>query len=316
MATAAICLMGPTASGKTALAVALARRFPVAVISVDSAMVYRGLDIGTGKPDRALQAEVPHALIDVRKPEETYSAGEFVRDARAAMAAASAAGRVPLLVGGTHLYFRSLVAGIAPLPNADPAVRAALDADAERRGWPALHADLARADPAAAARIGPNDRQRIQRALEVLALTGQPLSRHWAEAASGGTSGLVRFALLPTDRAELHRQIEARLDAMLAAGFVAEVADLARRPGLQAGPRGGLPALRAVGYRQLWEHVTAAVPLDVARGQALAATRQLARRQLTWLRSEVGVTNLVAGSVAAADAIAAALADAISGPSR
>ncbi|MDR7405075.1 MAG: tRNA (adenosine(37)-N6)-dimethylallyltransferase MiaA [Armatimonadota bacterium] len=168
MGPVAICLMGPTATGKTALAVALARRFPVAVISVDSAMVYRGLDIGTGKPDVALRAEVPHALVDIRDPRATYSAGDFVRDARAAIAAATAAGRVPLLVGGTHLYFRALVAGIAPLPAADPAVRAAIETEAAARGWPALHAELAACDPVAAARIAPRDRQRIQRALEVV----------------------------------------------------------------------------------------------------------------------------------------------------
>jgi tRNA dimethylallyltransferase len=312
MATTAICLMGPTAAGKTALAVLLARRFPVAVISVDSAMVYRGLDIGTGKPDAALQAEVPHALIDIRAPWESYSAGEFARDARGAIEAAATAGRVPLLVGGTHLYFRSLVTGIAPLPVADPSTRAALEAEAEARGWPALHADLARIDPMAAARIGPADRQRIQRALEVFRLTGRPLSAHWAGAAPAVGMEFRRFALVPTDRRSLHDRIAERFDAMLAQGLVAEVA------GLRALPRMSpdRPALRAVGYRQLWRYLAGEEDLPQARARALAATRQLARRQLTWLRGETGVEVLDPGDERHAEPVVRAVADAISGPSR
>lgn len=312
MPATAICLMGPTATGKTALAIELARMLPVALISVDSAMVYRGLDIGTGKPDRAQRAEIPHALIDIRDPETPYSAGEFVRDAQAAIAAAAAAGRVPLLVGGTHLYFRSLVAGLAPLPPADPALRAAIDAEALERGWPALHAELAAVDPAAAARIGPDDRQRIQRALEVLRATGRPLSAHWSPPAAPAGTGFRCFALLPDDRADLHARIAARFDAMLAQGLVGEVAALAARPGL----RPELPAMRAVGYRQLLEHVAGRATLAEARDRAVAATRQLARRQLTWLRGEAGVTPLLPGAPASRAALVSAVADAISVPSR
>jgi tRNA dimethylallyltransferase len=312
MAITAICLMGPTAAGKTALAVAVARRLPVAVISVDSAMVYRGLDIGTGKPDAALQAEVPHALIDVREPWEAYSAGDFARDARLAIEAAAAAGRVPLLVGGTHLYFRSLVAGIAPLPAADPAVRAAIDAEGEALGWPALHTELARIDPAAAARIGPADRQRIQRALEVYRLTGRPLSAHWQDRPPEPGFRFRRFALVPADRAALHAQIEGRFDRMLGQGLVAEVAALRALPGMSA----DRPALRAVGYRQLWAHVAGEQSLETAREQAIAATRQLARRQLTWLRGEAGVEVLDPADGRASAAVLGAVADAISQPSR
>jgi tRNA dimethylallyltransferase len=312
MAITAICLMGPTAAGKTALAVAVARRLPGAVISVDSAMVYRGLDIGTGKPDAALQAEVPHALIDVREPWEAYSAGDFARDARLAIEAAAAAGRVPLLVGGTHLYFRSLVAGIAPLPAADPAVRAAIDAEGEALGWPALHTELARIDPAAAARIGPADRQRIQRALEVYRLTGRPLSAHWQDRPPEPGFRFRRFALVPADRAALHAQIEGRFDRMLGQGLVAEVAALRALPGMSA----DRPALRAVGYRQLWAHVAGEQSLETAREQAIAATRQLARRQLTWLRGEAGVEVLDPADGRASAAVLGAVADAISQPSR
>jgi tRNA dimethylallyltransferase len=275
-------------------------------------MVYRGLDIGTGKPDAALQAEVPHALIDVREPWEAYSAGDFARDARLAIEAAAAAGRVPLLVGGTHLYFRSLVAGIAPLPAADPAVRAAIDAEGEALGWPALHTELARIDPAAAARIGPADRQRIQRALEVYRLTGRPLSAHWQDRPPEPGFRFRRFALVPADRAALHAQIEGRFDRMLGQGLVAEVAALRALPGMSA----DRPALRAVGYRQLWAHVAGEQSLETAREQAIAATRQLARRQLTWLRGEAGVEVLDPADGRASAAVLGAVADAISQPSR
>lgn len=312
MATTAICLMGPTAAGKTALAVLLARRFPVAVISVDSAMVYRGLDIGTGKPDAALQAEVPHALIDIRAPWESYSAGEFARDARAAIVAADRAGRLPLLVGGTHLYFRSLVSGIAPLPPADPVTRAGLDAEAKARGWPALHGDLVRIDPEAAARIGPADRQRIQRALEVFRLTGRPLSAHWGSPTPATDITFRRFALMPADRGRLHDLIEQRFDAMLAQGLVAEVAALRALPRMTP----DRPALRAVGYRQLWAYLAGEEGLAQARARALAATRQLARRQLTWLRGEAGVEVLDPGDGCHGEPVIRAVADAISRPSR
>lgn len=275
--------MGPTATGKTALAVEMVRRHPrLAIISVDSAMVYRHMDIGTGKPDVATLARAPHRLVDIRDPRDAYSAGDFVTDATAAMAEIRRAGQVPLLVGGTFLYFRSLLGGLSLLPPADPAVRAALDAEAEARGWPALHEDLARLDPAAAARIGPADRQRIQRALEVYRLTGRPLSALQGRSPPGPAHPAVRIALLPTDRAGLHQRIEARFDAMLAAGFVEEVARLRQLPGMVP----GLPSLRAVGYRQIWAHLAGEFSLAEARDKGIAATRQLARRQLTWLRTE------------------------------
>jgi tRNA dimethylallyltransferase len=279
----AICLMGPTATGKTALALEMVRRHPrLAIISVDSAMVYRYMDIGTGKPDAAVLAEIPHRLVDIRDPWEAYSAGDFVADATAAMAEIRRAGQVPFLVGGTFLYFRSLLGGLSPLPPADPAIRAALDAEAEVRGWPALHGDLARVDPAAAARIGPADRQRIQRALEVYRITGQPLSALQGRSPPGPAPRVVRVALVPGDRAELHRRIEVRFDVMLEAGFLGEVERLRALPGMTP----GRPALRAVGYRQLWAHLAGEVSLAEARDRGIAATRQLARRQLTWLRAE------------------------------
>lgn len=275
--------MGPTATGKTALAIEMVRRHPrLAIISVDSAMVYRHMDIGTGKPEPAVLAAVPHRLVDIRDPRDAYSAGDFVTDATSAMAEIRRAGQVPLLVGGTFLYFRSLLGGLSPLPPADPAVRAALDAEARIRGWPALHGELARVDPAAASRIRPGDRQRIQRALEVYRLTGKPLSALQGRRPTGPPPAAVRIALLPGDRAGLHQRIEARFDAMLAAGFLAEVERLRQLPGMDP----GRPSLRAVGYRQLWAHLAGESSLAEARDKGIAATRQLARRQLTWLRAE------------------------------
>jgi tRNA dimethylallyltransferase len=301
MAGRAILLMGPTGAGKTDAALALAARLPVEIVSVDSAMVYRGLDIGTAKPAAAVRARVPHQLIDIRDPAERYSAGEFLRDAEAALAAIRGRGHLPLLVGGTMLYFRALQAGLATLPAADPALRAALEARARRDGWPALHRELAAVDPAAAARIGPSDAQRIQRALEVHALTGTPLSalqRQDLKGASGGE--YLKLVLAPPERATLDAGLERRFDAMLAAGLVAEVAALARRGDLGA----ELPALRAVGYRQLWAHLAGECDLATARSAAIRATRQLAKRQYTWLRAEpaaqwVGGTGAgVAGELA------------------
>ncbi|HZW59682.1 MAG TPA: tRNA (adenosine(37)-N6)-dimethylallyltransferase MiaA [Woeseiaceae bacterium] len=274
--------MGPTASGKTDTALRLAGHFPLELISVDSALVYRGMDIGTAKPDRATRARVPHHLIDIREPEEAYSAGRFVRDALAAIADCRARGRVPLLVGGTMMYFRALTAGIARLPEADAATRAALDAEAARDGWPTLHRQLSAIDPGAAARINENDSQRIQRALEVYRVSGRVLSDWQAGTAAPAGSDFLKIALLPASREEIHRRIERRLDAMLAAGFVDEVARLRARPGLSADS----PAMRAVGYRQLWAHLAGECDLATATGRALAATRQLAKRQITWLRSE------------------------------
>lgn len=280
--TTAVCLMGPTAVGKTGLALALAARLPVGLVSVDSAMVYRGMDIGSGKPPRETLARVPHRLVDIRDPWEQYSAGEFVRDATKAIGEITAAGCMPLLVGGTMLYFRSLLQGLSALPVADPGTRRQLEDQAAVEGWPALHGELRRVDPVAAARIAVSDRQRIQRALEVYRLTGRPLSA--LQVANRVPDGIrfLKFAVLPGDRQGLHERIAARLQGMVEEGLVAEVEGLLAMPGMDAGS----PALRAVGYRQICAHVRGDTGLDEARRQALAATRQLARRQLTWLRQE------------------------------
>jgi tRNA dimethylallyltransferase len=277
-----ICLAGPTAAGKTALAVALSQRLPIDIISVDSAMVYRGLDIGTAKPDRETQRLAPHALIDIREPSETYSAGDFRSDALRLIQASHARGRLPLLVGGTMLYFRALRRGLADLPGRDPRVRAELDARAQHFGWPALHRELARVDPVAAERINPQDRQRIQRALEVHQLTGIPISTLQARSGSPPALRFHAIALLPGDRAALYRRIEQRCDAMFAAGFVAEVARLRDLPNM----RSDLPAMRAVGYRQVWELLDGDGDLTQARDNVSLATRRYAKRQLTWLRGE------------------------------
>jgi tRNA dimethylallyltransferase len=283
----AVLLMGPTGSGKSALALALARIFPLEIVSADSALVYRGMDIGTAKPTAAERAVVPHHLIDVCDPAEPYSAGRFQRDALALIDEIRARGRIPLLVGGTMLYFRTLQRGLAPLPAAHPGVRARLDARARQLGWPALHAELARLDPTAAARIRPADGQRIQRALEVLELTGEPLSALQQRVIGTGLR-LHTFALLTVGREELYRRLDARLEAMLAAGFLDEVRRLRERGDLDP----DLPSLRAVGYRQLWAHLQDRTPLADAMTAAKRATRNLAKRQLTWLRSETTVTWL------------------------
>ncbi|WP_283255877.1 tRNA (adenosine(37)-N6)-dimethylallyltransferase MiaA [Dyella humicola] len=280
----AIFLMGPTASGKTALACALSERFPVDLISVDSALVYRGMDIGTAKPDQATLARYPHRLIDIRDPAEPYSVADFRADALAAMREITAQGRVPLLVGGTGLYFRALQQGLSQLPEADPAIREQLSAEAALLGWPAMHERLAQLDPAAAARIGANDAQRVQRALEVIQLTGRPLS----EQQRGGSGErfpwrVLKLALLPADRAPLHERIAQRFDAMLADGFLDEVRALRVRGDLHA----DLPAIRAVGYRQAWEHLDRQTDAAEFRDRGIFATRQLAKRQITWLRSEL-----------------------------
>ncbi|MEP7044000.1 MAG: tRNA (adenosine(37)-N6)-dimethylallyltransferase MiaA [Dokdonella sp.] len=279
----AIFLMGPTATGKTALACDLAERFPLQLISVDSALVYRGLDIGTAKPDAQTLARHPHRLIDIREPAQPYSAAEFRTDALVAMREIGAAGRVPLLVGGTGLYFRALEHGLSTLPDGDSEVRALLAAEAARSGWAALHARLAIADPAAAARIRPADTQRIQRALEVITLTGRPLSEQL-----GGERGrlpwrVLKLALVPADRAPLHARIAQRFDAMLAAGFLDEARRLYDDCALQP----DLPAMRAVGYRQALAHLGGAIDHATFRQQAIFATRQLVKRQTTWLRSEL-----------------------------
>jgi len=276
-----LCLAGPTASGKSAaalaIAAALAPRRAVEIVSVDSALVYRGMDIGTAKPSAAERAAVPHHLIDIVDPAERYSAARFVADAGAAIVAIRQRGSVPLLVGGTMLYFKALFDGLDALPEANPAVRADIEARAERTGWPALHAELAAIDPATAARLAPNDSQRIQRALEVHRVSGRPLSA-WHSPPDGRTPPLI--ALEPNDRAWLHARIGERFTTMLEAGFVDEVRRLRTRSDLHA----GLPSMRAVGYRQAWSALDGD-DLGPLAAKATAATRQLAKRQLTWLRS-------------------------------
>ncbi|MBC2731476.1 tRNA (adenosine(37)-N6)-dimethylallyltransferase MiaA [Thiobacillus sp.] len=284
----AIFLMGPTASGKTALAVGLVERFPLEIISVDSALVYRDMDIGTAKPDAATLARAPHHLLDIRDPTETYSAAAFCDDARRLMADIAARGRVPLLVGGTMLYFRALLQGLDDLPRADVALRKELEAQAAARGWPALHAELAAVDPATAARLAPNDSQRIGRALEIFRLTGTPMSALLDRAQSELPYRVLQLALIPSDRAVLHQRIAARFDAMLADGLLDEVETLRRRYALNA----DLPSMRAVGYRQAWAYLDGEIDLKGLREQGIAATRQLAKRQLTWLRSWPDVVEL------------------------
>jgi len=280
---APIGLAGPTASGKSAIALALARRWPLEIVSVDSALVYRGLDIGSAKPSAAERAAVPHHGIDLREPGEPYSAAAFVADSTRAIDDIRSRGRAPLLVGGTMLYFKALIDGLDPIPPADPALRRAVEAEAAARGWPALHGELARVDPATAARLAPTDAQRIGRALEVWRASGQPLSSFHSRP-RGGTP-LTLIALEPASRARLHARIAERFDAMLAAGFLDEVRRLRATPGVQA----DLPAMRAVGYRQAWEALDEGLDSDAllarVRERGIAATRQLAKRQLTWLRS-------------------------------
>jgi tRNA dimethylallyltransferase len=302
----AVCLMGPTCTGKTALALQLATRFPVEIISVDSALVYRGMDIGTSKPTVTERASVPHHLIDICDPSDPYSAGRFRRDALACIDAIRGRGRVPLLVGGTMLYFRALTHGLAPLPEADPDIRTALDAVAQTSGWPALHAELAERDPVAAGRIQPLDAQRIQRALEVLQLTGERLS-DLQRLAEPAPYRLARVALVPVSRPELYQRINARFDAMLAAGLLEEVQRLRARGDLDP----DLPSLRAVGYRQLWQHLEGQVPFEVAVEEARKATRNLAKRQLTWLRADPEIAWVPSLEAADLVPISAALTSAV-----
>jgi len=286
----AIALMGPTAAGKTALALDWAARFNGEIISVDSALVYRGLEIGAAKPSAEERARVPHHLLDVREPWQTYSAAEFARDARSAIAGIVSRGRLPILVGGTGLYFRALLRGLSPMPEANTGMRAEIAAEAAARGWPALHAELAAIDPESAARIQPSDPQRIQRALEVWRLSGMPMSE-WQRLPPVQPRVPVRvlkLVIAPDERAVLHTRIEQRLDTMLAAGFLDEVRTLRAMPELTAHPAPlVLPALRAVGYRQAWEHLDGQYDVSEFRARAIYATRQLAKRQLTWLRGEL-----------------------------
>lgn len=287
----ALALMGPTASGKTALALEWAGRLGGEIVSVDSALVYRGLDIGAAKPSAAEQAAVPHHLLDVRDPWQTYSAAEFAADARVAIDGIVARGRLPILAGGTGLYFQALLHGLADMPGADPALRAQLEREAETRGWAALHAELAAVDPTAAARIHATDAQRIQRALEVYRGSGRPISEWQREAVRERLPlRVLTLVLAPKDRAVLHARIERRFDLMLEQGFLDEVRALRALPQLAAHPAPlDLPAIRAVGYRQAWEFLDdgEAGPAGF-RERAIAATRQLAKRQTTWLRGELG----------------------------
>ncbi|MCY3813715.1 MAG: tRNA (adenosine(37)-N6)-dimethylallyltransferase MiaA [Gammaproteobacteria bacterium] len=293
-----IALMGPTASGKTSAALAVADRGRFDLVSVDSAMVYRRMDIGTAKPSPEILAQYPHALVDIIEPAESYSAARFVADADAAVAQAFAAGRTPLLVGGTMLYFRAFKHGLSTLPAADRAIRRRIAAQASEVGWPTLHARLARRDAKAAAHIDPNNGQRIQRALEVLEVTGRSITEAWSESVPCATERLdcelVEVAVVP-DRATLHESIACRVDAMLARGLVAEVAALRDDAALTA----DLPSMRAVGYRQVWRHLDGEYDRQEMVERIRAATRQLAKRQLTWLRRWPGLARTVDGEAAA-----------------
>lgn len=283
--------MGPTASGKTTLAVELVKRYPMEIISVDSALVYRDMAIGTAQPDAQVLAGAPHRLLDIRDPSQSYSAADFREDALLAMAEISASGRIPLLVGGTFLYFRALQYGLADMPAADPAIRGRLEAAAQRDGWETLHARLVALDPESAAKIKPTDPQRIQRALEVYELSGRPMSAlHAQQTAADLPYRLLKLALIPADRALLHDRIETRFRQMLADGLLEEVGKLFERADLTA----ELPAMRAVGYRQVWRYLSGQLEYEAMLEQAIIATRQYAKRQLTWLRSESGLQRFVA----------------------
>ncbi|PTU31054.1 tRNA (adenosine(37)-N6)-dimethylallyltransferase MiaA [Stenotrophobium rhamnosiphilum] len=278
--------MGPTASGKTGLSLTLAEHLPVEIISVDSAQVYRGMDIGSAKPDAATLARVPHHLIDLLDPSEAYSAARFRDDALLLIAAIRERGNIPLLVGGTMLYYRALQYGLSDLPAADPALRTRIEARASADGWPALHAELTVKDPVTAARLHPNDQQRIQRALEIIELSGRSPTEFYAQAKTEGLAGkLIKIGLNPASREELHERIALRFHQMMREGFLEEVARLKARGDLNV----ELPSIRAVGYRQLWEHLEGRDSLENATERGIAATRQFAKRQITWLRSETAV---------------------------
>ncbi len=291
MKTPVICLMGPTAAGKSAATLAIAQRWPAEIVNVDSATIYRGMDIGTAKPGPAERAQVPQHLLDIIDPLQSYSAAQFRHDALGCIQAIAARGRVPILAGGTMLYFKALREGLAELPEANPALRAELEARAAQQGWPALHAELQRLDPVTAARLAPNDSQRIQRALEICLLSGQAFSALLAASGPGAAGAappadiahldLIEVSLEPGNRSALHARIADRYDAMLAAGLVDEVKTLRARGDLHI----ELPSMRCVGYRQIWMHLDGMSSLAQAREQGIAATRQLAKRQLTWLRA-------------------------------
>jgi len=286
----AVCLMGPTAAGKTDLAVTLVEQLPMDIISVDSVMVYRGMDIGSAKPDSATLTRAPHRLIDIRDPVEAYSAAQFREDALREMTKISSEGRIPLLVGGTMLYFRALLSGLSTLPSADAEIRTRLEAEAEVEGWASLHRRLADVDAAAAARIHPNDPQRIQRALEVYELTGVPLSelQQQQQVDQPLPYRIIKLAVAPAERSVLHQRITQRFEQMLGEGLVEEVESLRQRGDLHL----DLPALRAVGYRQVWEFLDGDIDYTEMVERGIIATRQLAKRQFTWLRSEPSLTLL------------------------
>jgi tRNA dimethylallyltransferase len=280
--------MGPTASGKTAVAAMLARHLPCEIISVDSAQIYKGMDIGTAKPDAELLAAVPHHLIDIIEPHETYSAARFRDDALALMREITERDRMPLLVGGTMMYFQALTEGLNDLPEADPVVRLMIDTMAEEQGWPGVHANLRRVDPETAARLDPNDSQRVQRALEIYFLTNKPMSELLKKPKYVYFPYTpIKVALIPGDREALHRRIAERFDSMLELGLTDELKKLREEYGLDT----GMPSMRAVGYRQTWEYLEGRIGLAALREQGVAATRQLAKRQLTWLRGMTDVTE-------------------------
>lgn len=299
----AILLLGPTASGKSALAMRLAETLPLEIVSIDSAQVYRGMDIGTAKPTAAERTRVPHHLLDLRDPNETYSAADFVRDATRAIADIRARGKLPLVVGGTMLYAKALREGLSALPPADPAIRARLSAQAAEHGWPALHARLARIDPATAARLPPNDSQRIQRALEVFELTGTPLSQQQTGGAGDRAGRFPIVALLPADRGALRERIARRFAAMLDAGLVEELRALRARYPL----RRDLPSMRCVGYRQAWAYLEGECTHEKSVADALTATRGLAKRQMTWLRAMSDAAPVDPDASAAFDRVLALL---------
>jgi tRNA dimethylallyltransferase len=280
-----VCVLGPTASGKTTLATQLVKVMPFEIISVDSALVYKGMNIGTAKPSAEALAAAPHRLIDFLDPSEAYSAARFCADARREIADIVAQGHIPLLVGGTMLYFRTLLHGIASMPPADQAVRSALSQEAEQSGWPVLHQQLMRVDPLAASRIHPNDPQRIQRALEVYRLSGKPISSWQADTNAAFPYQVVLVGLMPSDRTVLHERIATRFTQMLAAGLIEEVQQLYARGDLNL----SMPSMRAVGYRQVWEYLDGTLSYTQMEEKAIVATRQLAKRQMTWLRSMANI---------------------------
>ena len=298
-----VCITGPTACGKTDLALALAERFPLEVISMDSAMVYRGMDIGTAKPSPEILARVPHHLVDILAPTESYSAGRFAADAREAVERIRSCGRLPVLVGGTLLYLRALRDGLAALPRANPAIRRRLDREAELFGWEGLYNRLEKVDAAAASRISPKDRQRIQRALEVYELTGEPISALQSRKRLDPGMPVRAVALVPSDRGRLAERIAQRFDAMAQAGLVDEIRALRNRGDLDP----AMPSMRTIGYRQVWSHLDGDCGWPEARGKAIAATRQLAKRQLTWLRSDKATRQVPAEAPSAREFIAGLL---------